>query len=604
MRIAAKLGVGFGVVLLLALGAGLFAVTSYGRLVSSYSEYALTRLGVEDTINDLRAEIYGRLREWKNILLRGDNPEDFRVHKERFEEHNRQILRLFEELQTGRYQLRSESNKRSLQEMIELNEQCRKEYEETLKMYSSVVGGNYKEADALTKGKETAIVDLFEKMVATSREKTELETKRVGNEADLVATQTMIGLLIALFLGVLAASLISRTISIPLGRLKNAAAVIAQGDLTRSMEVKSQDDVGDLAKSFQMMVEGLRNLTKQALITAERVSSSSQQLSSLSEELNATTQEVSSTVQQIAKGAETTARRVEETSKVMEQMNASVNQVATGAQQAASNSIQANQTARRGREAANEAVTKINKIYQTVTDSAEAVKKLGTRSEQISEIVNVITGIADQTNLLALNAAIEAARAGEAGRGFAVVADEVRKLAEGSAKAAEQISSLIKQIQKETQEAVHAMEAGSKEVTEGRDVVQKAGEALGEIVKAVENTASMVEQISAATEQMAAGTKQVVKSVDDIASTAEEAASATEEASASTEEMTASMEEMTASAQELAQMAIELRRLVGKFKVAESEFEMPAPKPPHKPKPILQAHKHQDGGRPWAAGGP
>ena len=152
--------------------------------------------------------------------------------------------------------------------------------------------------------------------------------------------------------------------------------------------------------------------------------------------------------------------------------------------------------------------------------------------------------------------------------------------------------------------------------------MQKAGEALGEIVKAVENTASMVEQISAATEQMAAGTKQVVKSVDDIASTAEEAASATEEASASTEEMTASMEEMTASAQELAQMAVELRRLVGKFKVTEEdELEMPirsfwpAQKIPkshwadRKPVPekhekleaAWHAHKSSNGGRPPAA---
>jgi len=304
---------------------------------------------------------------------------------------------------------------------------------------------------------------------------------------------------------------------------------------------------------------------------AERVSSSAQQLSSTAQEMNATTEEVSSTVQQIAKGSETTAQRVEETSKVMEQMNASVSQVATSSQAAASASVQASQSAQKGGESAKDAVNKMNKIYETITSSAVVVKKLGERSEQISEITDVITNIADQTNLLALNAAIEAARAGEQGRGFAVVAEEVRKLAEGSAKAADQIARLIKDVQKETKQAVEAMDMGSKEVAEGREVVIKAGTALNEIIKVVENNASMVEQISAATEQMSAGTKQVVKSVDDIASTAEEAASATEEASASTEEMTASMQEMAASAQELAEMGINLRELVGKFKVGENQ---------------------------------
>lgn len=346
---------------------------------------------------------------------------------------------------------------------------------------------------------------------------------------------------------------------------------VGEGDLSQDIaDTKAEDEIGVLSKSFKQTIISLRNIVSQALSTAERVSSSSQELSSSAQEMNATAEEVASTVQQIAKGAEITAQRVEETSKVMEQMNVSVGQVATSAQSAASASAQANQSAQQGGQAAKEAVEKMNRIYETVTASGAVVKKLGERSEQISEIINVITGIADQTNLLALNAAIEAARAGEAGRGFAVVAEEVRRLAEGSAKAADQIGRLIKEIQKETLEAVGAMQAGSKEVAEGREVIAKAGEALNEIVKVVESTASMVEQISAATQQMSAGTKQVVKSVDDIASTAEESASATEEASASTEEMTASMQEMSASAQELAEMAVNLRDVVGKFKVTET----------------------------------
>ncbi|MFH0772412.1 MAG: methyl-accepting chemotaxis protein [Candidatus Omnitrophota bacterium] len=379
-------------------------------------------------------------------------------------------------------------------------------------------------------------------------------------------------IILAVILGFVIAALISRRITKTLRAVADKVNDIAgaAGDLTATVPVVSNDEIGDLARAFNKMLAGLKAMVMQILETAERISASSQQLSSSAQEMNATTEEVSSTVQQIAKGSETTAQRVEETSKVMEQMNASVSQVATSAQQAASASVQASQSAQKGGELAKDAVNKMNKIYETISGSAVVVKKLGERSEQINEIVNVITGIADQTNLLALNAAIEAARAGEQGRGFAVVAEEVRKLAEGSAKAADQIAKLIKDIQKETNYAVESMDTGSKEAAEGKEVVNKAGTALNEIIKVVENTASMVEQISAATQQMSAGTKQVVKSVDDIASTAEEAASATEEASASTEEMTASMQEMAASAQELSEMAINLRELVGKFKIADS----------------------------------
>jgi len=394
----------------------------------------------------------------------------------------------------------------------------------------------------------------------------------------------ILGLVIS-FIIALIAYFIARSIANPIILIARMVQKVGEGDLTQDIaDTKAEDEIGVLSKSFKQTIISLRSIVSQALSTAERVSSSSQELSSSAQEMNATAEEVASTVQQIAKGAKTTAQRVEETSKVMEQMNASVGQVATSAQSAAGASAQANQSAQEGGKAAKEAVEKMNRIYETVTASGAVVKKLGERSEQISDIINVITGIADQTNLLALNAAIEAARAGEAGRGFAVVAEEVRKLAEGSAKAADQIGKLIKEIQKETLDAVGAMQAGSKEVTEGRVIIAKAGDALNEIIKVVENTASMVEQISAASQQMSAGTKQVVKSVDEIASTAEESASATEEASASTEEMTASMQEMSASAQELAEMAINLRDVVAKFKVTETGGGLKPAAPPKEEK--------------------
>jgi len=376
----------------------------------------------------------------------------------------------------------------------------------------------------------------------------------------------LVGILIsvcALIVGIF----LARGIAHPIKEIASSTQKLAEGDLTVRVAAEREDEIGTMARAFNATVAALRDIVSRVLCTAERVSMRSQQLSSSAEKVNATTDKVSSTVQQIAKGAESTAHLVEETSRAMERMSSSVDQVAANAQQAMSTSVRANQDAQKGWQEAQAVVEKMDRIYKTVFGASEIVRKLGERSEQINEIVTVITEIADQTNLLALNAAIEAARAGEMGRGFAVVAEEVRNLAEASAKAAEEIAGMIKNIQKATSQAVNAMDTGSKEVAEGREAVANAGQTFQEIVRSAAAGAGKVEQISAATQQMAAGTKQVVKSVDDIASTAEEAASATEEAYASTEEMSASVQEMTESAQELAKMAIELRDLVGRFKV-------------------------------------
>ena len=341
------------------------------------------------------------------------------------------------------------------------------------------------------------------------------------------------------------------------------------GDLTQLIEIQSEDELGRLAASFNKMIDTLHNIIVEVKNTADKVSSSAQGLSSSAEEINASTEEVSSTVQQISQGITTQARRSEETSVIISKMTNAVKQVAQNAKQGAEATKETSELAQSGMEASHLAVKKTMRITDSANQIATVVDKLGERSQEIGRIVEVITNIADQTNLLALNAAIEAARAGEAGRGFAIVAEEVRKLAENSAQAAEQIGSLIRTIQDETSKAVSSVKTATTEVEEGRIIIEKVSQSLEKILAAAEIAATQVGQIAENTGQQTQDSLDAKTAVTEVAAISEESASSIEETSSSVEEMTASMEEMASSAQELAAMSVNLQDLVKRFIIRE-----------------------------------
>lgn len=209
----------------------------------------------------------------------------------------------------------------------------------------------------------------------------------------------------------------------------------------------------------------------------------------------------------------------------------------------------------------------MNQITDSVTESAAVIEKLAERSMEISQISDTISNIADQTNLLALNAAIEAARAGEAGRGFSVVAEEVRKLAEESGQAAQQIAELISTIQADTVQAVERMKKGTEDVQSGKDVVNKAGTAFETITSAVSSLTESSEAILAAAQRSAQKAEQLVSVMDGINKTGRDVAAETESVSAATEEQSASMDEIAGASQKLAELAQDLQGSTSKFKI-------------------------------------
>jgi methyl-accepting chemotaxis protein len=381
----------------------------------------------------------------------------------------------------------------------------------------------------------------------------------------------IVSVLIALLAGIAASIVITRAITNPVRKLVSASQTVADGDLTHDVEIKTGDEVGMLAGAFQQMLKSLRALVGQAQKTAEKVSATSQELSSSAQEMNATTEEVSSTVQQIAASSTKQAEATETTSKVIEDISTTIKENASAAQSTSAVAVEAVQKAHAGRNATRKTVEKMEQVNSVINEAVGFVRDLKDRSQQIGRIVDVITGFANQTNLLSLNAAIEAARAGESGRGFAVVAEEVRKLAEGSKKSAEEITDLIAEIQAKTEKTVISIDSGSKEVTEGMEVVKETGVALEEIIKGAEEAGAMSRQVSSGSQQMVEGIEKIVKAVEEMSATAEENASAVQEVSASTEEQAASMEQMASSAQELSDMAIKLAELTAKFKLGEDK---------------------------------
>lgn len=381
--------------------------------------------------------------------------------------------------------------------------------------------------------------------------------------AILVTTAGVI--MVFLLIGSMMIYFIVNSIKKPLATMVRASEKISKGDLTVAIPVTSQDELGKLSISFNKMGDSLNAFLRQMQQTGDHLSSSSEQLSASAHQSSQAANQVAVAITDVAVSMEQQRNSVRDTVAILDQMAESVGRMATHTSQVAGQSSLAAAKAADGSEAVDRAAEQMAKIEQTVNTSASVVAKLGDRSKEIGQIVDTIAGLAGQTNLLALNAAIEAARAGEQGRGFAVVADEVRKLAEQSHEAAKQIASLISEIQSDTNMAVSAMDDGTREVRKGAEVIHTTGKAFQEIAEVVTEVSAKIQNIAAATEQMVKGSQKVNDGIKQIDIMSQKVAEEAETVSAATQEQSAAMAEIDAASRALLQSAQKLQDEVNKF---------------------------------------
>jgi len=531
-----KFTVGFGVVLLILVVVGALSYSSFDDMAALSAEAAqkahavMIMQDIESRINDQKAEVRG-------FLLDGTRREEM----ERYVENDRRLADDFSKLEPfiltekGKQLLAqtrdaSDGYHKQMANIAELRRNRRVKQATALLYEPQTVALRDKTAKALT-----ALIDRGSELAAAARQEQEAAESKAK-------TRLMVFVGVGLAVGFAMATYIARNIAGRISQMATTIQAISENDLSMDdMQIRNADEIGSCGSLLNGMKNSLRQIVQTIAKTAEQVASASEELSS------------SASLQ--AQGAETQKDQTSQVATAMQEMSATVLQVSENSNKAAEASGQAAETAREGGAIVEETLTKMRVIADSVGATAKKMEELGKSSDQIGRIAGVIDDIADQTNLLALNAAIEAARAGEQGRGFAVVADEVRKLAERTTTATKEIAQMIKTIQDETKTAVTAMEAGIKQVEDGVQSTNRAGDSLKQIIHMSEQVGEMITHIATAATEQSSASEEVNNNMEMIAKLVKESADGAQQSAKA--------------CQDLSGLALDLQQTVSNFRLGD-----------------------------------
>lgn len=553
-----KILMGYGVVLLLLIILGvsvIFNIQSLNNQIEKTIQKDVEQLTYESELSFSLAE---RISATRAYLLFGDA-----AQKERFDEYTKSSQEIEEKLVKL-------DNSNELEQMIFASKNWGKLIQER-------VFGSYDKGDKelALKIVNDQVGPIGEQLMESFNKRVDEKEKMVGQSgSELVKRGIAVNSIViiltiaAIAIGVVVAFILANYIVKPVHRVVAKMDKIAEGDFTgEELTTRSKDEIGQLSNSVNAMTSSLKGLVESVQHVAEQVAASSEELSANAEQTTAATEHVVNLINEVAKGAEVSAEVATHSAQAMDEVSVGVQRIAESSSEVAGMAQQSTEIAKNGNEKIERAVGQMNKISESVESTSTVIKQLGERSKEIGAIVTAITEISSQTNLLALNAAIEAARAGEHGKGFAVVADEVRKLAEQSQNSAGKISEIIRNIQADTEHSIQAMVNVVAEVQAGTLDVNEAGEAFKQILAAELRVAEQIHEVSAISEQMSANSEEVSASVQEVQTISTESSEGANTIATASHEQLASMEEISASAKSLSEVSEALQKEIAKFKI-------------------------------------
>ncbi|MCJ8012899.1 methyl-accepting chemotaxis protein [Paenibacillus sp. KQZ6P-2] len=563
MKFKQKLSLSFATVLVITLIVGTIGWVELSKANKSYRSLIDNRVETMLLAKDLGRIAALEAENVRGYLLTG-NEEEFTGYLNSRKQFGEATAKAKGLIQTGR-------GKELLVQLADLEQE-----------YSAIVDEivTYKEKNDVatyTRLVEEKCAPMVKKMTAAADELENYQQAQLNEELQQTLdqeqrTKVVLGLvvLLSMLVGIAMAYLMIRMISRPVSMVARAVEQIAAGDLTgEDLNIRQKDEIGSMARSFDNMKHHLNRLMSQIDHHAAEVAVASGELALGSEQTVLASRQIAESMQEVSAAAENQMARMKENKTAMEESAASLLRIAESASITVESAETVQKRSEQGMELLSETVSQMEKIQSVMEDSREAVNDLRHYSHKIEKITLFIKEIADQTHLLSLNASIEAARAGEHGRGFAIVAGEVKKLADQVGSASEQIAGGIRDMVGNVSKSVDAMQRGSVELEAGTAVMHKTGEAFQDIFVSIQTVTGQAQEVSASIEELSALTQQLLSSEERMVELSAHIAGHSQSVAAVTEEQLAAMEETSASTGSMNGMAKELQKEIQKFKYLE-----------------------------------